>query len=320
MLPERPFFIVGTPRSGTTLLRFILSSHPRIYIPAETGFLPFLRLNTVSRLSQKQIRRLFNRIARLNRHWQSLVQEANISLVSRTEPSLEQLLDTLYRLKIAQEDPHALRWGDKTPSYVRYISQVNRIFPQAQFVHMIRDGRDAALSARSKWGKERWHMDLYYLLNNWIRNVEAGRRAGKRLNSNHYTELHYEQLVHKPEEVLKRLCSFLNEDFHPALLSHSNLAQDPFKSGSHSEVRQAIFGSSVGRWRNEMSLFEKKMANHLAGFTLAQFGYRLDETPPLSRGDHCRLLPLAMKCRMVNITRAVLTNTGLWSLNRDKRR
>lgn len=149
VLPEIPFFIVGHPRSGTTLLRFILSSHPRLHIPAETGFLPFLGVNPQRSLSLVDVERLLDRIAHLNTEWGGLVQDREEFLAALPEPSLAFVLDALYRRKIAGSG--AARWGDKTPGYVHHLPALHSIFPQVQFLHVIRDGRDAVLSASKKW-------------------------------------------------------------------------------------------------------------------------------------------------------------------------
>ncbi|RMF40576.1 MAG: sulfotransferase, partial [Anaerolineae bacterium] len=159
--PPPPFFIVGHPRSGTTLLRFMLSSHPRLYIPEETGFIPFLlpRRMHHAPLSLAQTRRLLARIARLNYLWDGLVDDLPAFYAALPAPTLPVILDTLYRRQIAPFG--AQRWGDKTPLYVQHIPLLADLFPGAQFIHIIRDGRDAALSARKKWGYA--YQDLTYL-------------------------------------------------------------------------------------------------------------------------------------------------------------
>lgn len=142
---QPPFFIVGHPRSGTTLLRFILARHPAFAIPDETGFLPFLDVDPRKELSAAAVTALLQRIGHLNRYWEGLVEDEAAFYVGLPRPVLPNILDALYRRKLPQEVD---RWGDKTPLYVQYIPEIQVIFPEAQFIHLIRDGRDAALSAR----------------------------------------------------------------------------------------------------------------------------------------------------------------------------
>ncbi|MFW6116409.1 MAG: sulfotransferase family protein [bacterium] len=317
-LPETPFFVVGNPRSGTTLLRFILSSHPRIYIPGETGFLPFLLKHVQSELSLPQVRGLLHRIAWLNRGWDDLIEQVPGFYSSLPAPTLRHLIDALYRRKIA---PHgAVRWGDKTPSYVRYIPELSAIFPETQFIHLIRDGRDVALSAQAKWGDKHWYMDSYYLLKNWARNVKDGRQAGRQLGPDRYLEIHYEQLVQAPEDTVRRLCGFLNESFHSAMLQHTRLARQEIAPDGHVEVRNPISTASVQRWRDEMSAFQCKLANELAGPVLTEAGYEPSESSPWSTREHIRLFSLAVKYQAIDSMRHVLPSLGIPTLNRDKRK
>lgn len=318
-LPEVPFFIVGSPRSGTTLLRFILSSHPRIYIPGETGFLPFLPTNSAQRLNMSQVQSVLQTIGQLNRNWDGMVDDPQSFYEALRAPTLRHVLDALYRRKIAPE--RADRWGDKTPTYVRYIRVLNGIFPTAQFIHLIRDGRDVTLSAQAKWGENRWYMDTYYLLKNWVRNVEAGRRAGRQLGPQRYVEIHYEDLVHQPRETIAAICSFLNERLDPAMLDHTTLARRRIGPGGHVEAKRPISTTSVGRWRSEMTTFDQKMANRIAGPTLTKFGYQTaPQDESLSLQERATLSLLATKYGLVSVARAALTSLGLLTINRGKRR
>ncbi len=317
-LTENPFFVVGSPRSGTTLLRFILSSHPRIYIPPETGFIPSLPQVAGAELSLAEVTRLLERIGRLNREWDGLVQDMPAFHKALPKPTLDNVLDALYRLKIAAHG--AVRWGDKTPNYVLHISTLSQIFPTAQFVHLIRDGRDATLSAQKKWGEQNWYMDNYYLLKNWVRAVERGREVGHTLGAGRYLEVRYEALVDQPGPVVQRICAFLGEEFYPAMLDHTRLARDQIRPGGHIEVREPISASSVQRWKTQMSPFDLKLADRIAGPTLASLGYELAGPGPLSGGDSARLLLLASKFAFTDSVRRTLAVLGLLTLNRGKRK
>ena len=314
---ERPIFIVGNPRSGTTLLTFILSSHPRIHIPGETGFLPRLIDHNQQMLSQTQVSEVLKKIARLNREWGSLVENEDEFYDALPSKSLRCVLDRLYYRQTRAFN--AERWGDKTPSYVRFIPQINQIFPTAQFIHVIRDGRDSALSAQQKWGSQRWYMDNYYLLKNWQRHVQAGLQAGRDLDAGRYFEISYETLVQYPHETIEQVCEFLGEDFHPDLLDHTKLAQAVIGPDGHTEVRQPINTNSVGRWQQEMTVFDRKMANRLIGETLEAMGYTLADVSPLTNGERLKLFLLWFRYTLIAALRWVLYRFGLLTLNRGKR-
>jgi hypothetical protein len=318
-LPVKPFFIVGHPRSGTTLLRFILSSHTRLYIPEETGFIPFLHVDPEQALTQKDVQNLLARIGKLNYLWRDVVQNPSQFYAGLPHKKLSDFLDALYQLQVAKFA--ALRWGDKTPLYVQYLPVINKIFPNAQFIHLIRDGRDTALSARKKWGTKSPYMDIYYLLMNWVRNVDAGQQAGQWLGHERYVEIKYEEFVANPEPQVRKVCGFLNVEFEPEMLDHTPLAhfigQGP---NEHYEVLSPIHQDSVGRWRTEMSEFDQKLAAILAGKQLKKLAYELPDSPKLTNIEKARVWGLGVKFLIYDSFRSMLYRTGILTLNRNMRK
>ncbi|MFN2141736.1 MAG: sulfotransferase family protein [Candidatus Promineifilaceae bacterium] len=317
-LTPRPFFIIGHPRSGTTLLRFMISSHPRLYVPDETGFLPFLDTDPRAELDQTAVTALLHRIGQLNRFWDDLVADKAAFYAALSPKTLPIILDALYRL---QTPPQTVRWGDKTPLYIQYIPQILAIFPRAQFIHVIRDGRDAALSARAKWGRSKPYMDLSYLLRNWVRNVQTGQTAGELLGPRQYYELRYETLIVNPAGTLQALCAYLGEPYDPAMLDYQTLAhQEGGGVDVHVEVQEELHSGSIGRWQREMTLFERKMAHTLAGSLLAELGYDSDDDlPPLTTTDGLHLAWLSARFHALDALRTWLYRRGTLTLNTNRR-
>ena len=315
----RPFFIVGHPRSGSTLLRYMLSSHPRLYVPDETGFLPFLNTDPHAELSRDAVENLLQRIGKLNRFWDGLVEDQDSFYTALAYSTLPFVLDALYRRQMEPHDP--ARWGDKTPLYVQYIPQIRAIFPDAQFIHIIRDGRDAALSARAKWGEERPYMDLSYLLRNWVRNVQAGRQFGAPLGPQRYCEIRYENLVSSPQDTLRTVCTFLDEAYDPVMLDFQQLARrEGGGIDAHLEPQEALHRDSIGRWQAEMTPFERKLVHTVAGPLLARLGYTPDIPPPLTAVDRMRLTWLSTRFHLLDNLRTFLYQQRFLTLNRNRRR
>lgn len=313
-----PFFIVGSPRSGTTLLRFILSSHSRIYIPDETGFVPFLRKPPHENLSLSEVQEVLARIGRLNRFWDGMVNDLDAFYAALPQPTLANLLDGLFQQRIV---PHgATRWGDKTPLYVRYVPTIRALFPQAKFIHMIRDGRDATLSAFKKWGHEKAYMDHTYLLINWRRNVEAGWQAQKLLGAD-YLEVRYEELVSEAETAVSRICTFLDEPFESTMVDQTGLAQQVGGGiDAHVEVQKPINRNSIGRWQQEMTRFQQKQANKLIGPTLQKAGYPLADVEPMTVAEQLRQARLTTQFTAADTVRALMYRSGLRTLNANRRK
>jgi hypothetical protein len=309
-----PFFIVGVHRSGTTLLRYMLSSSPRIYIPPESDFIPrfFLKKPLVpldERGVGKMLGIIFNRY-RFVKEWQGERPQSH-SFYTTMEPKTPAgFLDYLYRSYAEQKG--AVRWGDKTPIYSSYMDLIHQIFPQAKFIHIIRDGRDVALSMLEKWGKKEIHIDIYFAARNWVRRIKQAQAAGKRLGSNYYYELTYESLVASPEQELLTICNFLEEPFIEEMATHHQQARQQIESGSfHEAVRQPANKSRIGRWREEMSAAELRLFEQVAGPLLTELGYETASIGTMAVTEKARFQVLRLKYETLQFGRNLAQRVGL---------
>jgi hypothetical protein len=108
------------------------------------------------------------------------------------------------------------RWGDKRPGYVQHIDTLLRMFPDAQIVHLVRDGRDCVGSLkRTPW----WRMGVYHAIATWTQALDAGSAAAQSLPAGAYLEIQYERLTADREGELRRLCAFLEEEYAPEMAS-----------------------------------------------------------------------------------------------------
>jgi len=311
---QPPVFIVGVHRSGTTLLRYMLNSSPRIFIPPESDFVPrFFGRHPRDELGERRIASILGTIFaryRFVKEWQgdppriqSFIQQMN----GRTPAAF---LDTLYRSYAAQH--RAVRWGDKTPIYASYLDLIHQIFPEAQFVHIIRDGRDVALSMLDKWGKRELHIDIYFAARNWVRRIRQAQVSGARLGSDLYYELRYEALVENPEAELRPLCEFLGEPFFPDMARPHLLGRAHLQEGDfHAPLRQPPSTGRIGRWKREMSRADRRLFQGVAGELLAELGYEVEDLGrgPLQEQARCSLL--ASKYTTLQGGRRVLQALGI---------
>jgi len=277
----RPFFVVGCPRSGTTLLRDLLRSHPRLAIPTESHFIPgFYRAfgNPVSDAAAWQIARRILSTPRVS-YWEVQAKPSDFAGCR----SFAEVTRRLYETWAAAEGKP--RWGDKTPHYVRDIPLLMRLFPDAQVIHIIRDGRDAALS----WLRVRFEpKNLYMAARLWKEMVRKGRGDGAALAADSYLELRYETLISEPETTMRSVCRFLGEPFDPAVLKpapsypwvgYGKLAVPMMGTTSH-----GIRSDNGGRWRERMSLNDRSLFESVAGDLLSELGYPVEGLQePLSR-------------------------------------
>ena len=304
-----PIFVIGVHRSGTTLLRYMLNSHPRIYIPPESDFFPrFFRRNPHQPLTPAQIEKIldviFNRY-RFVREWEG---EPLSPADFDPNPTPAAFLDTLYIAYARQND--AVRWGDKTPIYSSYVDLIDQLFPTAQFVHLIRDGRDVGLSMLDKWNDD-LHIDIYFTARNWTRRTREARTARK-FGPARYYELHYEDLVADPEAELRPICEYLAEDYHPEMAEPQKRARRDLEPGGfHAPIRQPPTTQRVARWQREMSTADLRLFQRVAAPLLSELGYPTPNTgrmPPTERG---RFAVLALKYEILQAGRNAATRLGL---------
>jgi len=312
----RPIFIVGVHRSGTTLLRYMLGSHSRIYIPPESDFIPNFFLHKPAKdLNNEEIERILRTIFdryRFVKEWQGEPPQPGPFIRSMPDRTPAAFLDTLYSAYARQYG--AQRWGDKTPIYASYVNLVHEILPNAQFLHIIRDGRDAVLSMLDKYERDEFHVDIFFAARNWVRRIRSAQRAGSRIGPDLYYELRYENLIEDPESELRAVCTFLGEPYEPGMIEYHQTARERIPANSHffSNVRNPPSRQRIGRWHQEMSIADQRLVQLVAGKLLAELGYPLVDLGPMSIGEQARLAVLATKYGMLQSGRRVLQAFGLF--------
>ena len=213
---ELPFFVVGCPRSGTTLVRWMLREHPRLSIPPETPWL----VEFAPRDAHWDRNRLAQVLDQIVRHprfadWSFPPERARDAVARRRPSGYAELVTALFAACAEREGKP--RWGDKTPENVHHVELLDRLFPQAVFIHVIRDGREVAASlAEQPWSKAGLVGKAYW----WRDCVTAGRLAGRRLGGARYCEIRLEDLVADPERALRRACDAIGESYTPRMLEH----------------------------------------------------------------------------------------------------
>jgi hypothetical protein len=248
-----PFFIIGAGRSGTTLLRLLLAGHSRLHIPAETWFLrPLVReLPLTGVLTPAQLERAVAIMTGDDR-WPDMdmpTEDFRRSAARLTDPRLADIVSIVYHWQSALAGKP--RCGDKTPVYFSIVPQLAVLYPGARFIHLIRDGRDVAVS-RIDVGWERYYERDRF---EWNLAIDARRHYLGLPLARQVLEIRYEDLVLDPERTVRHVCCFLGEEFEPAMLDwHSRRCLVPARERHiHRKLGQELSSAFVAAWYRRLS-------------------------------------------------------------------
>jgi hypothetical protein len=278
---QRPIFIVSAPRSGSTLMRLVLDSHPGISIPPPSWLyamvFPYLYSNGDLSLDHN-IHALAEDIIKTPtvESWSFPVSPDQL-VTTATERSFAGLYDALHRL-YAQENGK-VRWGEKSPRNCFWMDEIKRDFPDAQFVHIVRDGRDMAIDIANS--PPMVPNNLYSGAQIWKAYNRAALDSAARMDGKSYYKIHYEALCNDPQKELRGLCQFLREDFDEAMLSHdkSPAAQTWSKIANHANVGRSITTEYCEMYRSQLPAGDRAALNACIGDLLKQLDYPLDDEP-----------------------------------------
>ncbi len=277
-----PLFIFGCYRSGTSLLRLILNSHPKIFVPEETVFIPYIGANLEKYGCLAQRRNLMRllqdilQILRKKSKWETVPDSQKILNFLTEDPDYAEVIRAVI-LAMAEGDISSLKyWGDKTPRYINSLQYLNFLYPNAKFINIVRDGRDVAASVKKEpfWGgrtplmvAEEWN---YRVLNGLLGELSLGPER--------FFTLQYEKLVSAPEDTLKDVVNFLDIEFDEKMLMFykTSSAKKLTRFKRHKNVERPISTNSIARYKNMLTKKELEVFENEAGNTLLVLGYDVD--------------------------------------------
>ena len=269
-------FIVGCARSGTTLVHRIVDAHPEIAITPEMHWITrqFKARNGLVASD------LVSELAGHKRFAQFEIPHEQFEglLASGEAIPYPTFLNRVFGLYAKIKDKPLV--GNKTPAYIRRMLDLHALWPEAKFVHIIRDGRDVCLSVLN-WKKgERtagryasWEEDpVSTTALWWERKVRKARGDGAALGPGLYHEMHYEDLVEDPERECKRLCEFLGVTYDDAMIRfHEGRERVELGRGAKSAWLRVTSG--LRDWRTEMCTGDVERFEAAAGYLLEELGY-----------------------------------------------
>jgi sulfotransferase family protein len=252
-----PVFIVGCPRSGTTLLRLMLSAHPRIWISSEGAYVRLLRseLSSYGDLSDND---------NLRALYQDILPFLEFENFLGTPP-FDQFADWVKRFGADERSiitfygtwearlvgkTELTWWGDNAPDHVDHLPYLEKLFPESKFIVMIRDPRDVWASSKVAF---KW--DLLKVMKKWERSVVNGLGAESRLGPARVRWVGYDDLVTAPRDQLRGLSKFLGVEYTERMLDYpeSTAAEAVSRKKHHKNLLRPVFPDSVGRYRQTLT-------------------------------------------------------------------
>jgi hypothetical protein len=277
---DAPIFIVGANRSGTTLLRLILNAHPRIAFPDELIYFDsYLAGVPIERWRDPELS-------------PSAYEDFVDRLLAETRAPLEALDQATLRQEILNGPANfrypyrcALeawarhhgkpRWGEKTPGNLFYVDVIHEMFPDAQFLYMVRDPRAGVASMqRVSFFPE----DITFnALSRRKHDIEGRALLERHVPTDQRMAIRYEDLVRRPRTTTQSICHFLDEPFQPSMLAFHKKAGRYMKDDAQADYNVAatepITDDRVDAWKEQLSPRQTAIVEHLCASVMQTWGY-----------------------------------------------
>jgi hypothetical protein len=281
-----PFFIIASPRSGTTLLERLLNKHTKICIPPETAFFSLLRSRGLlgKTNSTQSIKEYVE--------WYLTSKPANLLGVNDM-PNIQQLvlanaesISDAFTNLLTQvcEANERQRLGEKTPHHIKCIDYIMEIFPDSPVILMIRDGRAVV---NSRMNQPNWETNLIGASRAWKQDVKRYERLISGPYADRVLVVKYEDLVIDPERILRETCTFLNEEYEPEMLQQDSSETTRFEQYYQQDwmvkSTKTIDPRCALNWQNELTTNQLALVENEIGKELQELGYTVERSPKFSK-------------------------------------
>lgn len=294
-----PIFIVGSGRSGTTLLRNIVNASEQIHIPYESDFIAraFPYYFSKLELDNEDYRSLVKMFVYTSQKegWH-MSEEYILKYLKNTSPqSFADVNKSIYEAYLQKEGFMNQRWGIKSPVLIANLERVSHVFPNAKIVHIVRDGRDVYLSYRNIHDKGNTseafgpktilQSSLYWI--DAVRRIETFNHHSEALKTHHKSiyEIRYEDILNSPSTTIRNLFDFIGIEYTDSVLkefmqSKSNqkllCLQSYHQQSVQDNLKGSIDSNNTEKFKKEMSRFERFIFEFLAVPYLRKYNYSIE--------------------------------------------
>jgi hypothetical protein len=309
------FFILGRPRSGTTLLKTLFDAHPNVKIPMEMPvFLTlYQKFRHVKTWDKRNILSFIDHVFQPGSFSSLKIENLNIDrqiftddlLKMENNCSLQDILIKLNEHSSSVFPKGEIRLvGDKNPVYSVYMNRLIKIFPKAWFVCIIRDYRDNYISLKNLQEVILEAPVLTLQIARWVYVTKLFLACQNKFPDRFYI-IRYEDLVENPQESFRELCAFLSIPYDPVVFDFYRKKDDlmkTFPSPSiekiHQSLMEPVSTKRMGLWKTQLTDLEVKIADQIAGNTADAMGYSR-KTTKFSMPVYLKSLPMAVYGKML---------------------
>ncbi len=275
-----PIHIIGHARSGTSILSDVLRRYLQISFGTESQFIVRFdkKLPQYGDLHDEgHIKRLIRDVAqeRCFQRWykfDNFVLDPDQVFRDLPERSYRGVLEAAF-MQLAKHGGMT-RWGDKTPEYMHHLPVLYRWFPDAQYIHIVRDGRDVALSIfQQEFGAK----NVYKAASDWRQQMLLVRAFARSLPPEQFLEIRYEDFLGSTRESFRTLVDFLGVEIDAA-------AFEPLTV----QLQQELKADNFNKWRHGLTEPQQRLYEQIAGDVLASYGYETAncESQPMGWAQH----------------------------------
>ncbi len=276
------FFVVGRPRSGTTLLRTLFDAHPNVSFPPECQFIINLypRYGKITQWQEKDLIAFYNDLKQqwLFDTWNMDYDLLKKALLKHTGIySYGNICKVVYKQYSSLFDKKELLFiGDKNPGYAIYTKLLLKVFPEAKFIHIIRDYRDNFVSIKN--------VDFELPIPSLV--AQKWKYFYKKFNKDSisypsaYFVINYEKLAKEPVKYFSELCKFIGIEYDESVFNFHEKKDDILKQYPpgyihtyHSSLMEKINTSKIGVWKKQLSKRQAKLMDITIGKIAEKSGY-----------------------------------------------
>jgi hypothetical protein len=284
---EAPIFIIGNPRSGTSLLRLILHSHSQICIPPESHFFLWLE----EKYSQWEMTLLDAYLIDLFNStkfetWEISEKKLKAFIIEQNPASYAQLNSLVYYAFNKNPAKKVLFWGDKNKLWKEKLRSIVKHYPKAKFIHLIRDGRDVACSFKEIAHKNlqtkyapKLPTEISSIANRWVENVNFIERFLSELNPTNTFSIQYENLLRNMQTELTPIAAFIGIELEPQMFEYYNQSKESIEPAAFFQWKEKLQSppdvDNISKFRHQLTLEEIATFNRIAQRELQFYNYTL---------------------------------------------